>query len=50
VQSDIVALILAIVAAILLVRYWKRVAQLIVACLLALMIFGFLNLLQLLYF
>jgi hypothetical protein len=50
VQSDIVALIVAIVAAILLVRYWKRVLQLIVACLLALMIFGLLKLLQLLHF
>jgi hypothetical protein len=50
VQSDIVALIVAVVAAILLVRYWKRVLQLIVVCLLALMIFGFLNLMQLLHF
>lgn len=49
-QSDIVALVFAILAAILLVRYWKRVLQLIVTCLLALMIFGFLSLLQLLHF
>ena len=43
-QSDIDALIVAILVATTLVCFWRLVLRLIVACLLVLMVFGFLTL------
>jgi hypothetical protein len=49
VDAKIVALIVAILVTVFLLKYWKEVLRVIVACLIGLTIFGFLTLWDMLH-